>query len=237
MRRIYIRRREILTALVLASFLAGNLQGCAPSDPSVPDDASAEASTEAVFVQNEQECRTDAIARHKVYAEGLSEYQAGRVDEEPVKPMDAGECSSFLEAARLEHQSNAPIYATEDECEAEGVQCVPAATGQGYYPEFGGAFYDPYDGNDYVIIGGSRRVYRPSVVYLSRSPGYIVTPYGRSITRPTVVPGRSVLVPAHTRFAAPARPAGVAAKGTLHGRGSSGFGSTFKATGRGGIGK
>jgi hypothetical protein len=63
------------------------------------------------------------------------------------------------------------------------------------------------------------------------NPGRVVTPYGREVSQVTT--GR-VSVPRHTSFAAPSRPTGTSGSGTIRGRSSQGFGSSFKSTGSGG---
>jgi hypothetical protein len=44
----------------------------------------------------------------------------------------------------------------------------------------------------------------------------------------------AISAPKFVTATAPTRPTGIAAKGTISGRGSRGFGSTFKGLGRGG---
>jgi hypothetical protein len=68
-------------------------------------------------------------------------------------------------------------------------------------------------------------------VYQSINAGRVVTAYGREISQTTT--GR-VQAPRHTTVLAPARPSGTTARGTIKGRSSQGFGSSFKSTGRGG---
>jgi hypothetical protein len=193
---------------------------------------------EAVFYQNTAQCEADINRQQAEYAALLQQYQAGQLDEQPEPPpIQAADCGAQMLAAQQEHARTAPVYNSIADCQAEGVQCeATPASGHtaGYRPIYGGTYIDIDDSSSYTYIsyGGSQhRVYAARTVYQSINPGRIVTPYGREIAQSAT--GR-VSVPRHTTFAAPTRPAGTSGAGTIRGRSSQGFGSSFKSTGGGG---
>jgi len=222
-----IRRAKVLTALAVSSALAAPLAGCysegdimGPVPQVTPDERTANSTTKAVFFRTAEECRTNLAEREKRGLPRLS-----------ISPDD---CEAQLFAAQKEYGATVPIFNSAQDCQRDKVKCEP--TEGGYRPIFGGAYIYPSSGHYLpIFMGGTeRRVYVPSTVYSGARPGQYVTPYGRSITQHYV---GSVEVPRHTQFTAPARPAAVQGTGLISGRGQSGFGSTYKATGRGGFGK
>jgi Protein of unknown function (DUF1190) len=161
----------------------------------------------------------------------------------PTPPvMKAADCAPQMAAARQEHDRHAPVYQSLSECQADDVQCEATPVGYatpGYRPIFGGTYFYPY-GNTYGASTGfansshssSSHFYAPRTVYRGFDAGSVVTPQGTVLSKSN--PGVA-LVPQHTSLAAPARPSGYTARGTITGRSNStGFGSTFKSTGRGG---
>jgi uncharacterized protein YgiB involved in biofilm formation len=224
-----INRKKVFTGLAVAGVLAILVSRCSNDE--------ANESIDAVFYETAAQCEADINQQQAEYVALQQQYQSGQLDEAPTPPpMQAKDCAPQMEAAKQEHNKTAPIYASIANCQAEGVQCEATPAGEvtaGYRPIYGGTYIDPYDSNyTYVSYGGYQyRVYQTSTVYLSSTPGRIVTPYGREIAQTST--GR-VTVPRHTTFAAPARPAGTSGSGTIEGRSSQGFGSSFKSTGRGG---
>jgi uncharacterized protein YgiB involved in biofilm formation len=194
-------------------------------------------SINAVFYQTTAQCEADLNQQQAEYIALHQQYQTNQGDEAPTPPpMEAKDCAAQMLAAQQEHNKTAPVYSSIADCQAEGVQCEATPAGEptvGYRPIYGGTYIDPYDSSyTYIYHGGSQhRVYETHSVYLSNTPGRIVTPYGREISQ--VSTGR-VSVPRHTSFTAPARPTGTSGSGTIRGRSSQGFGSSFKSTGRGG---
>ncbi len=249
---IIIRRQQILSYLCLIAFVAGMMTACSDeSDISdvrevPPNDAIADQPTDAVFYENVDQCRQDITQKIAEYQAQQAQFQQGKTTTPPTEPtMRPEDCEAQLALSLREHESNAPVYQTLEQCQAEGTECTQATdnggttTVQGYYPRFGGTFIYPYDPTPdfvYFYYGGiNHRVYRPTTVYRSTNPDSLITPYGRTI--PRYRSGARISVPQHTRFTAPARPSGTAASGVIRGRSSTGFGSTYKSTGRGGIGK
>ena len=245
---IPIRRQQIFSYLALAVFCATLTTSCGESSdisdvPEVPpNDASADQPVEAIFYENVSQCQQDLTKQQQEYQaqqQAVNERKSTIPLIAPIlKPED---CEAQLALALQEHESNAPIYDTLEQCQAEGLTCSAATEngGQprtGYYPSFGGTFIYPHTPDFvYFYYGGvEHRLYRPTTVYQGNA-GNLVTPYGRNL--PRYSPGREILVPQHTRFTAPARPSGTTGSGVIRGRSSTGFGSTYKATGRGGIGK
>ena len=245
---IPIRRQQIFSYLALAVFCATLTTSCdeGPDISDVPEvppnDAIADQPVDAVFYENVSQCQQDANKQQQEYQAQQQAVSAGKSNLPPVAPtLKAEDCEAQLALALHEHESNAPVYDTLEQCQAEGLSCSPATENggeprTGYYPHFGGTFIYPYQPDFvYFYYGGvQHRLYRPATVYRG-STGNLVTPYGRSM--PRYSPGVKISVPQHTRFTAPARPSGTTGSGIIRGRSSTGFGSTYKATGRGGIGK
>lgn len=193
---------------------------------------------DAVFYQTTAQCEADINSQEAEYEYLQRKYQAGELTEAPTPPpMQSTDCAPQMLAAQQEHTKTAPVYQAIADCQAEGVQCEATLAGEqlaGYRPVYGGTYIDPYDEPSYTYInygGYQHRVYSSQSVYISSTPGRLVTPYGREISQITT--GR-VTTPRHTTFAAPSRPTGTSASGTIRGRSSQGFGSSFKSTGRGG---
>jgi uncharacterized protein YgiB involved in biofilm formation len=178
-------------------------------------------SIDAVFYQTAAQCEADINSQQVEYVILQQQYQAGQLDEAPTPPpMQAQDCAPQMLAAQQEHHKTAPIYNSIADCQAEGVQCEATLAGEqlaGYRPVYGGTYIDPYDDPSYTYInygGYQHRVYPIQTVYLSSTPGKVVTPYGREISQITT--GR-VTAPRHTTFAAPSRPTGTSASGTIRG--------------------
>jgi uncharacterized protein YgiB involved in biofilm formation len=194
----------------------------------------------AVFYQDVAQCEADMQQQHKDYLDLLVQYQGKQIAQAPTPPpMQPQDCAPQMQAAQQEHDRNAPIYNSLDDCQAEGVECEPSksnstSTTTTYRPIYGGTYIDPYYSPSYTYInyGGTQyRVYEPRTVYRSSTPGSVVTPHGRTISQSGI---GKVIAPRHSTFAAPSRPTGTSAKGTIRGRSSQGFGSSFKSTGLGG---
>jgi uncharacterized protein YgiB involved in biofilm formation len=223
-----IRRNQVYIGLAIAAGIAFVITQCG-------DDNSPDAPIEIVFYQTVAQCEADINRQQAEYQTLLQQYQAGQLDEPPNPlPMQAKDCTAQMKAAQEEHKKTAPVYNSIADCQAEGVQCEATPAGEtiaGYRPVYGGSYIDPYDaaGSTYVYYGSTQyRVYSAYPVYRSINAGSIVTPYGREISQVTT--GR-VSAPRHTTFTAPARPTGTAASGTIRGRSTQGFGSSFKSTG------
>ncbi len=249
---LIIRRKKVHQGLVIASILALFVSSCASSNTSSTSDgaiseAEANEPVDAVFYKDTAQCEADIKKQQAEYAVLQKSYQAGNLEQSPTAPpMKVEDCAPQMQAAQETHNKTAPVYGSIAECEAEGVKCeiVPASdasSGQtdstqagGYRPVYGGTYISPFFFpvfTSFMYGGSPYRVYENRTVYQSRTPGSVVTPYGREISQTTT--GR-VSVPRHTTFAAPPRPAGTASSGTIKGRSSQGFGSSFKSTGSGG---
>jgi uncharacterized protein YgiB involved in biofilm formation len=245
-----IRRSQVRQHLVSAAMIAALVAGCSsgsdvsspsPSpSPGIVTDENAYDSVPAVFYENTQQCETDVKKQQDTYAVKLASYEQGTTPTKPTPPaLKVEDCAPQMLAAVQEYEKTAPVYKTLGDCEVDGVYCEPTPTGYnpaGYRPNFGGSYFYPDSGIDvdyvYVAHGGRQhRVYAPRTVYQSRTPGQLVTPYGRNISK--TQPG-TVSVPRHTTVAAPPRPTGTAGRGTITGRSNSGFGTSFKSTGSGG---
>lgn len=224
-----IRRQYIYVGLGIAAIVAVYLTQCLRDNSNDP--------TEALYYHDTDSCVADLTNQQAQYAIAQQQYQAGQIEDAPTPPpLAPADCAAQMQAAQQEYQRTAPIYAAIADCQAEGLQCEPTPateTTTGYRPVFGGTYLDPDDSN-YIFVnyaGSQHRVYAPRPVYRSTTTGIIVTPYGRQI--PQTAYGR-VTVPLNTTFAAPARPTGRTATGTIRGRSSQGFGSSFRGSGGGG---
>ncbi len=231
---LQIHRKKVYLGLAIAGVFA-LLVYCNNADMTEEE---ANEPIDAVFYQNTTQCEADANKQQDEYAALQKQYQNGQLEEEPtLPPIKVTDCAPQMLAAQQEHNKTAPVYASIADCQTEGVECeVIPAGGQsaGYRPRYGGSYIDPYNDPSYTYInygGHQHRVYETRTVYLSSTPGRVITPYGREISQ--VNTGR-VIAPRHTTFAAPARPTGASGSGTIRGRSSQGFGSSFKSTGRGG---
>lgn len=249
---ITIRRKQIFSYLILLAFIATLVPACSEDTSDIsevreipPNDAIAEQPIDAVFYENTEQCKQDLTQQHQQYQALQKDFTEGKRATPPSEPaMKPEDCEAQLSLALQEHEGHAPVYQSLEQCQAEGTECTQATENggepiPGYYPRFGGTFIYPYDPSPdfvYIYFGGiQHRVYRTTTAYRSATPGMLVTPYGRTIQR--YPPGQKISVPQHTHFTAPARPSGTAASGMIRGRSSAGFGSTYKATGRGGVGK
>ncbi len=249
-----IRRKQVQQYLAISAFVATQLVTACSDAPEV--ETSNEPTVPALFYETTEQCEAHATKQAAQYADQLKAYQEKQpqtptattppIGIKPTPPvMQAADCPAQMAAAQKEHDRHAPVYQSLSDCQADDVQCEATPVGyatSGYRPIFGGTYFYPY-GNTYgSTYGGttgfassatssSSHFYAPRTVYRGFDPGSVVTPQGTVLSKGN--PG-VVSVPQHTRLAAPARPAGVAARGTITGRDTKGFGSTFKSTGRGG---
>jgi hypothetical protein len=233
-----INRNKVYAGLAISGVLAMILVSrCTDPNNGEMTDEKANEPIEAMFYQNTAQCEADINKQQAEYATLQQQYQNGQLDDEPTPPpLQASDCGAQMLAAQQEYNRTAPAYNSIAECQAEGVQCEAIPAGEamtGYRPSYGGSYLDPGGSSStYISYDGSQyRVYETRTVYLSTTPGRIVTPYGREIVQSTT--GRT-MVPRHTSFAAPPRPTGTSGSGMIRGRSSQGFGSTFKGTGFGG---
>jgi uncharacterized protein YgiB involved in biofilm formation len=236
-----IRRTVVFTGLAFSAVIAMVVFNSMNAEIDINKgitDENANEPMDAVFYQNAAQCEADMKQQQDAYNILQKKYQNGELDDEPTAPpLPVADCAAQLLAAQQEHDKTAPVYTTAADCQAEGVQCEMTSAGAsatGYRPVYGGTYFYPYHESSWVYInhgGYQHRVYETRPVYQSINAGRVVTAYGREISQTTT--GR-VQVPRHTTVLAPARPSGTTARGTIKGRSSQGFGSSFKSTGRGG---
>lgn len=233
----FIRRNQVQQQLAISSIITVlAISGCgsAPDDAPVAPTPVASPTVPALFYSSTEQCEADTEKQKKTYDAKLKAYNAKKQGTEPIPPvLQPSDCAEQMAAAKREHDRHAPIYQSLTSCQAEGIQCETTSQSNvvGYRPRFGGVYLYPYEsgaiGN---FSGNDSRVYQPHTVYQGTNLRQFVTPQGEP-----VVQGRSGLVSApQPSIDAPARPVGHAAQGTIRGRSQSGFGSTFKSTGRGG---
>lgn len=207
-----IYRQWLKQNLLMTAALSIIMAGCSKRPQNVS----------AVFYQNINECKADIQKRQQ--------------NNQPLF-ITANDCAAQMAAAEAEHFRHAPIYATQQDCQDEELECEPTPpniTPRGFRPRFGGVYLypdDPATKTSSSYNGGTYYIYRPYTVYRSRTPGSFISPYGDTSSP---VGYGTVSAPNYSTQVAPARPAGTAAKGTIKGRSSQGFGSTFKSTGSGG---
>ncbi len=236
-----IRRKQILTTLAIAAVLAILVARCSTNaeidiNKGITDE-NANEPIDAVFYQNTAQCAVDMKKQQDEYAVLQKRLRSEDEDEPTPPPMQVADCAAQMLAAQQEHDKTAPVYASIADCQSEGVRCESTPAGAltaGYRPIYGGTYLYPYSESNWIYInhrGYQHRVYETRPVYQSINAGRVVTAYGREISQVTT--GR-VTVPRHTTVAAPSRPSGTTAQGTIKGRSSQGFGSSFKSTGSGG---
>lgn len=235
----YIHRKQVQQNLAISAFIAVFLvSGCSgPTPPAAPP---VTPKVSALFYETTAQCEADVKRQQNEYSVLLKAYQKKELATAPKAPaLKVADCAPQMLAAQREHERHAPVYNSLADCQADGTQCEATPAGYvttGYRPVFGGTYLYPYGGSytssSYIYMGGTNhRIYEPRTVYRSLTPGKVITSQGDVIAKNN--PGR-VSVPQSTSFSAPSRPQGHAARGTITGRSSTGFGSTFKSTGRGG---
>lgn len=206
MSRILIRRSAVMAGLAFAG--SGLLAAC---------DAPPPETSNGIFLRTVEDCRYLPSA---ISAKRKS-------------------CEAFFAASRTLHRNSAPRYPSPTVCREEGVTCEAIVIGGKtlYSPKFAGTYYFPDQPHSQKVVygGNSYFIAAPRPVYLGFNPIEVVTPYGETL-RPQSV--RSFQpVPRSVEVAPPpSRPQGVQARGYISGRGTGGFGSTYKGTavGRGG---
>jgi uncharacterized protein YgiB involved in biofilm formation len=235
-----IHRKQVQRNLAISAFVAVFLMsGC--SNPNLPPTESPlNRKIPALFYETTAQCEADINKQQKEYSALLTAYQKKQVSTAPLAPsLRASDCAPQMLAAKREHDRHAPVYRTLADCQVDGIHCEATPIGYtpvGYRPVFGGMYLYPY-GNSYVSSSysssgsSSHRIYQTRTIYRSLTAGKVVTPQGYVLGKTNS--GR-VSVPQYTSLTAPSRPQGHAARGTVTGRSSTGFGSTFKSTGRGG---
>jgi uncharacterized protein YgiB involved in biofilm formation len=241
-----IRRQQVQQCLVIAAFAAAQLlAGCTEVEPE-PEPPKM---VPALFYKDQAQCEADTRQQQTQYQAALQATTSQGTDLPKRPTLAVEDCAAQMKAAMAEHDRHAPVYQSQSDCEADGVRCEYYDGGggsgysshsttyvhSGYRPRFGGTYLypdGPPDSTDtgYIYSNG-RTVHQPRTVYESSTVGNVVTPQGDVVTQSAS--GR-VQSPDYAGFAAPSRPTGTAAKGTISGRSTSGFGSTYKGTGRGG---
>lgn len=233
-----IRRKQVQQQLALSSMITMlAISGCNPSSetPTVPPPPVTPPKVPALFYSSTEQCEADTKKQQTEYDAKLKVYEAKKKGPEPVPPaIGSADCAAQMAAAKREHDRHAPVYQSHSACQSDGVQCetAPSSGIAGYRPIFGGTYLYPYSANaTHNFAGNDYRVYQPHTVYQGLNAGQVMTPQGDAVSQ--VRSGR-VSAPEQSSVDAPARPAGHAAEGTIRGRSQSGFGSTYKSTGRGG---
>jgi uncharacterized protein YgiB involved in biofilm formation len=245
-----IRRKQVHQSLLLSSVIATLLLSGCSDEPNTQSDLPVEPSptVPALFYETTEQCKTHTQKQQDQYAAQMKAYQQKQRTTAPSPPvLKPTDCAAQMAAARQEHDRHAPVYQNRADCQAEGVQCEPTPAGHstvGYRPSYGGTYIYTH-GNGYPsstsasriistssgLSGSSARSYESRTVYRSRNPGEVVTPQGEVLSNHK---SGFVSAPSSSRLAAPSRPKSHAARGTITGRSSNGFGSTYKSTGRGG---
>ncbi|MGL5077628.1 MAG: DUF1190 domain-containing protein [Waterburya sp.] len=235
-----IRRKQIQQSLAISASLAILMSGCGSNSQIEEQQApipaeNGEEKVDAVFYENLEQCQADVTRQQEEYQVLTKAFDKGELKTKPVAPvMQPQDCQAQMEAAQQEHARHAPVYSSLAACQSEGVVCESTPVNfspDGYRPVFGGTYFYPYGGSNFIYLntgGRSQRVYHTRTVYRSLNAGEVVTPTGRTVTKS---PSGKVTVPRYTTTTAPTRPQGVAAKGAIKGRSSQGFGSTFKSSG------
>lgn len=238
-----IQRNQVRQRLAIAAVVALLISSCgknssSPTGQNAVSGQNANKETPAVFYKTTEECEADAQKQQDEYVVLKSAFDGGKLAAKPTPPpIKQDDCKPQMLAAQQMYQQSAPTYASLAECQAQGLECEPSTAARtGYYqPRFGGSYFYPFGGRtEYIYVnyqGSQRRLYQPSLVYQSSTPGQVVTPSGQVVTTKTTAP---VSAPRSNTVASPPRPVGTPATGAVTGRSSTGFGSTYKSTGSGG---
>ncbi len=264
-----ITRNQVVVGLVISTMLAA----CAApavktNNEPAPIPATTMAQTKANAVVDaakvgQEEIRFTDLASCKVETERLNAeytilkeaFDAGKLTgEAPIKPtIQPDECEEFLAAAEQKYAAEAPTYADQNTCEANGEKCErvePSRSNNYVQPIYRPIFYGGYSYNPWatpIYIGG-RRDYGHHTTVIYRDSGS--SNYGgynssgsrtTTTTKPTTknsttksTTTKSTTSPKTTTTQTPTKPASKSGTNAITGRGSSGFGSSYKYTGKGG---
>jgi hypothetical protein len=242
-----IRRKQVQQGLLVSAMVASlALSSCGGFlDSNAPPE---NRTRRALFYENQRQCELDTQRQQSVYAKELAAFNNKQRAQAPIPPaFQVADCGPRMLAARREHDRHAPVYRSLEECQAEGVRCerAPRSPGigiLGYRPVFGGSYFFPPEeprptpvstssGGRSSGFSSSTSNYPPRTVYSSTTPGQVITPDGESLPRTAT---GLVEAPARVNTVTPSRPTGHASRGTITGRSSRGFGSSYGSSGRGG---
>lgn len=267
-----ITRNQVVVGLMITAMLAacGAPAVDTGSNEPAPIPATTVAQTKANAVVDaakvgQEELRFTDLASCKVETERLNAeysilkeaFDAGKLTgEAPIKPtIQPDECEAFLAAAEQKYAAEAPTYADQNTCEANGEKCErvePSRSNNYVQPIYRPIFYGGYSYNPWatpIYIGG-RRDYgqHTTVIYRdsgsSNSSGYssggsrttTSTPSKSTTKKSTTgksTTGKSTTTSPKTTKT-PTKPSSKSGTNAITGRGSSGFGSSYKYTGKGG---
>jgi uncharacterized protein YgiB involved in biofilm formation len=114
-----IRRKQIYLGLAVAAVAAtGFVILSSESEQPLADDP--DAPVKALFYQDTAQCEADIQRQQTAYNQWLRQGSPGQMD---PPPMQVGDCAPQMQAARQVHDQTAPQYASQQDCQAEGVQC------------------------------------------------------------------------------------------------------------------
>lgn len=188
-------------------------------------------------------------AEYKILKEA---FDAGKLQgSAPIQPtLQPDECEAFLAAAKQQYAAQAPTYADQTACEASGDPCErvePSRDNNYIQPIYRPIFFGGYSYNPWLppVYIGSQRDYgsHTTVIYRDSSTsnsngssnsntGGSRTPTSTSAPKPTAKSTTSPSRPTATQT--PTKPAQKSGSNAITGRGTSGFGSSYKSTGKGG---
>ena len=229
-------RRKTIASLMMLALLTSCASGSStptPTNNNAPASSPpSSAKSELIHYSTVEQCEAGTQVASDEYNVLVEAFRSGALKDPPTKPALLPEdCVGYIEAALAEYQETAAVYESMDSCLQEDVQCEPTPPGSpviGFRPVFGGVFYDPF--SPPIFVGGGYYP-RPIYVYNSLSSRTtFVTVSGHSVK----VNGGRATAPSSHVSTTPTRTTKHSATGSLRGRGSRGFGSTFKSTGRGG---
>ena len=253
-----ITRNQVVVGLMITTMLAAcgapavntNSNEPAPIPATTAAQAKANATVDAAKVGREEISFTD-LASCKVETERLNAeytilqeaFDAGKLTgEAPLKPtLQPDECEAFLVAAEQQYAAEAPTYADQKACEASGAeQCErvdPSPSNNYVQPIYRPIFYGGYSYNPWIapIYIGGRRNYGQHTTVIYRDSGS--SNFYGSYTNTTQPKTTTSSTPKSTKTSpktTTTKPASTSGSNAITGRGTSGFGSSYKYTGKGG---
>lgn len=214
----------------------------------------AKASPEEIRFTDLDSCKVETERLQAEYGILKEAFDAGRLTgKAPIKPtLEPEECEAFLAAAEQEYAAQAPTYVDQQACEASGAQCerVDPSPNNNYIQPvyrpsyFGGYFYNPWATPIYI---GGRRDYSQHTRVIYRDQGSNFSGYssgtGSTTTNTRPTSSTSTGTTSTTTTTTPktsnsssttTKPASKSGTNAITGRGTSGFGSSYKYTGKGG---
>jgi len=214
---------------------------------------SAKAGQEEIRFTDVASCKVETERLNAEYKILKDAFDAGTLTgTAPIQPtLQPDECEAFIASAEQEYAAQAPTYAQQSDCEASGRSCErvePSPSNNYVEPIYRPVFFGSYGYNPWVppIYIGGRRDYGQQTVIIerdssransgSRTSGGSGTSSSTSSnqSRPATSKTTSKTTRPGSSSTTPSKPSSTSGSGAVTGRGSSGFGSSYGYSGKGG---